>query len=507
MADSKRVGYNDDTLDVEEIPLVEAPSSSLGGAAFDRAGADDGDGVQVVDLGDLDLAGATMGGAPESKNLIIRFTEYAYKVLNEDMDDFFEDHVRAFDQDDSELESGKGETLEQYDVYMKYIAELEKRFDVFSEREGYASTEDCFADIKGVIDEDEARRKRSMGELASRLRAMQERWSRQFQRLEEGDNVSPDAKSSERSGEAKGEKGSDSKAMAKRSDSKGGVESSEAGSNLAEELAPIMLFFQPISMDTLLNQVMTLTEYTTFSAIMRAKVRQRRFLRSLELKVSRQVDEDMLRRKDLGSFSRVEVAEDRRHHISGHHHGPAIDRAEVYLDSEVMIYHFEKLVDRVCALTPDQKEIQEETRKLLDLRFWTSLIRNERITFGDNAEADSKAIDWESSGYNLEEKKGLFQRIVMTAGLAFWRLVSFEEQLNIRNELNMVITRMMAINEDHEDAKLHRTEALFLNMSHQIVNDIERRILAVLREYESQQRQRRAALGKHTEGRLARDSK
>jgi hypothetical protein len=391
---------------------------------------------------------------------------------------------------------------------MKYIAELEKRFDAFSVREGYTSTEDCFADIKGVIDEDEARRKRSMGELASRLRVIQERWSRQFQRLEDGDSDSPDAKSSDRSVETKGEKGSSgSKATAKRSESKGGVDSNEADSNLAEELAPIMLFFQPISMDTLLNQVMTLTEYTTFSAIMRAKVRQRRFLRAIELKVSRQVDEDMLRRKDLGTFSRVEVAEDRRHHAPGHH-GPAIDRAEVHLDSEGLIYHFEKLVDRVCGLTPDQTEIQEETRKLLDIRVWTSLIRNERITFGnDDSEADSKAIDWENSGYTLDEKKGLFQRIVMTAGLAFWRLVSFEEQLNIRNELNMVITRMMGINEDHDHAKLHRTEALFLNMSHQIVNDIERRILAVLREYESQQRQRRAAHGKHPGGRPARESK
>ena len=64
-----------------------------------------------------------------SKNIVIRFTEFASKVLNQDMDDFFEDHMEDFDQLDEELTSGAGETLEQYEVYQKYIAQLEKHFD------------------------------------------------------------------------------------------------------------------------------------------------------------------------------------------------------------------------------------------------------------------------------------------------------------------------------------------------------------------------------------------
>lgn len=63
------------------------------------------------------------------KNIVMKFTEYAFKVLNQDMDDFFEDNMTEFDQDSEELTSGQGETLQQYDVYQQYIAQLEKHFD------------------------------------------------------------------------------------------------------------------------------------------------------------------------------------------------------------------------------------------------------------------------------------------------------------------------------------------------------------------------------------------
>jgi hypothetical protein len=33
-----------------------------------------------------------------TKNLVMRFCEYAFKVLNQDMDDFFEDNMDAFEQ-------------------------------------------------------------------------------------------------------------------------------------------------------------------------------------------------------------------------------------------------------------------------------------------------------------------------------------------------------------------------------------------------------------------------
>ena len=32
------------------------------------------------------------------KNVVMRFCEYAFRVLNQDMDDFFEDNIGVFDQ-------------------------------------------------------------------------------------------------------------------------------------------------------------------------------------------------------------------------------------------------------------------------------------------------------------------------------------------------------------------------------------------------------------------------
>jgi hypothetical protein len=46
-------------------------------------------------------------------------TEHAFQVLNLDMDDFFAKYVETFDQDDQDLISGRGETLQQYAAYQE----------------------------------------------------------------------------------------------------------------------------------------------------------------------------------------------------------------------------------------------------------------------------------------------------------------------------------------------------------------------------------------------------
>lgn len=66
---------------------------------------------------------------PPPKNIVVKFCEHAFKVLNHDLDDFFEDNMSEFDQENEELTSGQGETLQQYEVYQKYVVELEKHFD------------------------------------------------------------------------------------------------------------------------------------------------------------------------------------------------------------------------------------------------------------------------------------------------------------------------------------------------------------------------------------------
>lgn len=67
---------------------------------------------------------AAEGAVAAQKNVVARFVEYAYKVINENMDDFFEDNMEVFDQDDEDVESGRGETFEQYEVFKKYLEEV-----------------------------------------------------------------------------------------------------------------------------------------------------------------------------------------------------------------------------------------------------------------------------------------------------------------------------------------------------------------------------------------------
>ena len=56
-----------------------------------------------------------------AKNLVIKFVEYTYRMINEDLDVFFEDNMMEFDQDDEDITTGRGETLQQYEIYKKYL--------------------------------------------------------------------------------------------------------------------------------------------------------------------------------------------------------------------------------------------------------------------------------------------------------------------------------------------------------------------------------------------------
>jgi hypothetical protein len=432
-----------------------------------------------------------------SKNVVVKFCEYAYKVLNDDMDEFFEDHIADFDQNEEELESGRGETLEQFSVYQKYVSELEKYFDDFSAQEGYSNAKECFKDISELISKDQEEREKSMKEITERLRAVQEQWLKKFAIADESASEAAGAKDEAKtvhhsdekhaSSEEKGAKGDDSTSLARRADSKadGKAEADEE----AEPAVPIMLFFQPVSMETMLTQVLTLTEYSTFSDIMRAKVRQKKLLELMERKVSLQSVATAERHRILGGFLPHKGSSLIEHqHYSGNAH-PVVDKVDAHVDLTVLVEQYQALIDRICDLTPNEKSLIEGTCVLLDMLGWRAVVGvTSNASDRERSSKDVQEKPTRSGNLTIAEKKEIFSKLVMNSGLCLWRLCSIEQQFAIRSELNVMLPKIASINNDdsHATDTIHRLQALFLNMSHDMVDQIERGLYAILREYEQQ---------------------
>jgi hypothetical protein len=158
--------------------------------------------------------------------------------------------------------------------------------------------------------------------------------------------------------------------------------------------------------------------------------------------------------------------------------------SDTHVSVRVLQEEFKSLVDRICELTPNQKAIAEETRAILQEPMWRQLLLGESVP--DEAKGAVMA---------LEDRKILFQKIVMNTAMALWRVASFEQQIIIRSHINVMMPRIASMSEDMPNINtiLHRAEALYLSMSHEIVDDIERQVSKVLEEYETQHDKRRLA--------------
>jgi hypothetical protein len=180
------------------------------------------------------------------------------------------------------LYPGRGETFEQYDVFQKYLVQVEEKFDSFSEMEGYANARECLREINILVKKDGADRAKMMKDLQAKLRKAQSQWESRCQFVPGdaaastaaatagGEDADAKADSKTADGESKGERaGSGRKAMvspegkstgdAKDSSSSSSSPSAVAaggGEDLDEDMdLPVMMFFQPMSMDAMLDQV------------------------------------------------------------------------------------------------------------------------------------------------------------------------------------------------------------------------------------------------------------
>jgi hypothetical protein len=261
----------------------------------------------------------------EGRQLVVGFVEYATKVVNEDMKDFFESNLDLFDQDDSEITDGTGHTLEQYEIFQKYESILERKIDEFSVEKGFSNSVSCFEAIQDALTGEKSAHKNLMSDLQKQFASMRKALLKSVEKTDaEADSKTndEDGSSSAKGGEGKGasKDGSDDKSggadakndfdddgdaksasKAEDSDNKG-----EGGKGTEDEdedelppLEPVPMLFAPLPLERMLESILKLSEYSTFSQIMRTKVKQQKFARSLATRIRRHPEDIKERENQL----------------------------------------------------------------------------------------------------------------------------------------------------------------------------------------------------------------
>lgn len=180
----------------------------------------------------LVLGGGGDDGAPEL--LVHRLCKFALKTINSDMGYLFDKFVPVFDQDMSELHQ-QGQTHQQYAAYQEYVGVLEQHLVNFVQQEGYGG-----------------------GDAAAFLALMRQ------QVAEDAANVELQFK----------------KTWEAMKNQLGDI--SELGPDGDEFMQQLREFYKPPSVDDLMQTVLNMTEYETFSQLMRRKVEKVRIMREMQ---------------------------------------------------------------------------------------------------------------------------------------------------------------------------------------------------------------------------------
>jgi hypothetical protein len=132
----------------------------------------------------------------------------------------------------------------------EYLQLLEEAMDEFVKKEGFKNIEECYAEVERQVHDDTKRHEEEMKKLYAHLQAIQAQYA----------------------AEAKG--GS--------TDAKGGMADDKDAKGEGMVAIPMVVLFQPITLEKLLDMVLNLSEYTTFSLMMRMKVTQLKMWKILE---------------------------------------------------------------------------------------------------------------------------------------------------------------------------------------------------------------------------------
>ena len=239
---------------------------------------------------------ASRKSADSGRELVLALVEHSARVLSQDMAPFLEAHVHLFDQPADALSSGEGESLECYAAFQQFEKEIDFHFESFVAQRGFSSAASCFAAIDLAVVDDVAQHSREREKLEARLRKVQKQCAGEVLESEAASAASCSAASASKddfsdfSDDGDDDDGIEAMmpllalagASSSSSSSSEGVAGSGAGagSTAARGLDAQMTFFaQPVALDEMIHQALSLTDYATFAAIMRkkcAEVRQRR---------------------------------------------------------------------------------------------------------------------------------------------------------------------------------------------------------------------------------------
>lgn len=201
----------------------------------------------------------SMGQQREAPSLVHKLVDYAFRMLNEDMGEFFARHAQVFDQSAEEVRQ-QGETVDQYVIYQEYLKLLEEGLEEFVRKEGFSDIQACYAQVEEEVRSDAKRHEEQMKQLMAHLQ--------QITRQARGED-------SKEGGSDIKEGGSDAKDGADKGDQAG---------------IPMVVLFQPITLEKLVDMVLNLSEYTTFSLMMRMKVSQMKMMEILKAQ-AKQIEE------------------------------------------------------------------------------------------------------------------------------------------------------------------------------------------------------------------------
>lgn len=180
----------------------------------------------------LVLGGGAGDGAPEL--LIHRLCKFALKTINSDMGYLFEKFVPIFDVDMGEL-GQQGETHEQYAAYREYTNVLEQHLVRFVAEEGYGG-----GDVEAFL---ALLRQQVVEDAANVEQQFQKTWEAMKNQLGDMSELGPDSN---------------------------------------EFMEQLRDFYRPPSVDDLMQTVLNMAEYQTFSLLMRRKVEKVRLMREMQ---------------------------------------------------------------------------------------------------------------------------------------------------------------------------------------------------------------------------------
>ena len=191
------------------------------------------------------------------------------------MREFFSENCSKFEQDFDNYQK-QGETLEQYACYQEYKKRLEDLLSRFVQDENFDDEEECMFEIQRLVKEDLERHKEEMKKMMKALKKAQKRAMKAIKRAQlaaEGNLNDLESESDQ--------DGDDSEDSDDADQKNGDAEGKGEDGGGSGRVPPMMVFFSPTTLEQLVEMVMNLGEYQTFSMMMRMKVQQNRVMKLL----------------------------------------------------------------------------------------------------------------------------------------------------------------------------------------------------------------------------------